>query len=129
MTRLGFTNIPNFFLGSMEKTIIPKDCFVCDHCNKALSDDKFIASENLSVIGEPICVKRCKIYQAFQAGESNQSICEHDKEIVGEETYCEDCEAQYKDHIAKYNLKTTAKITKGDDCSKTVLAQPIIFWG
>ena len=114
---------------TMKQTIIPKDCFVCDHCNKALSDENFIATENSSVIGESICVKRCKIYQAFQNGESNQTDCEHPKEIVGEETYCEDCEAHYKDHIAEFSLVKTMIITKGNDYSKTVLAQPIVFMG
>lgn len=29
----------------MTRTIIPKDCIVCDLCNKAVSDEKFIAIE------------------------------------------------------------------------------------
>ena len=49
-----------------------------------------------------------------------------DKEV---RTYLEAENAYYKDHIAEFNLKKTMEITKGDDCSKTVLAQPIIFWG
>ena len=113
----------------MERTIIPKDCFVCDHCNKALSDEKFIATEDSSVIGEPICVERCEVYQAFQRGDSKENVCFHEKEIVSEETYCKDCEARYKDHIAEFNLVKTMVITKGKDCSKTVLAQPIVFMG
>jgi len=28
------------------KTIIPKDCFVCDSCNKGCSDSNFIATEH-----------------------------------------------------------------------------------
>jgi len=32
----------------MERTIIPKDCLLCDVCNKQVSDDKFIALENMS---------------------------------------------------------------------------------
>ena len=91
--------------------IIPKDCFVCDHCNKALSDDKFIATENSCVIGEQICVKRCEVYQAFERGDSKLRYCDHEKEIVSEETYCEDCEIRYKKHIAEFNLIKTMVIT------------------
>ena len=29
----------------IERTVIPKDCFLCDLCNKALSDGNFIATE------------------------------------------------------------------------------------
>jgi len=29
----------------MERTVIPKDCCLCDVCNKPLTDDKFIATE------------------------------------------------------------------------------------
>lgn len=28
----------------MKRTVIPKDCAVCDICNEACSDDKFIAT-------------------------------------------------------------------------------------
>ena len=27
----------------MTRTVFPKDCFVCDHCNIAMSDAKFVA--------------------------------------------------------------------------------------
>lgn len=30
-----------------ERYEIPKDCLLCDSCNKQLSDEKFIASENM----------------------------------------------------------------------------------
>ena len=29
-----------------ERTIIPKDCLLCDVCNAQLSDEKFIATKN-----------------------------------------------------------------------------------
>ena len=115
----------------MEKTIIPKDCFVCDHCNKALSDDKFIALEDCVILGEEICAKRCEIYEKYQAEEiDEQGLQEcrdtHEQEIVCEETYCNKCQVKWKDHIEKYNLVTTMEITKGQDC-KTVLGYPIVI--
>ena len=32
----------------MERIEIPKDCIVCDICNKQVSDQKFVALEDLS---------------------------------------------------------------------------------
>ena len=116
------------------KTIIPKDCFLCDHCNNALSDDKFIALEDCVILGEEICAKRCEIYEKYQAEEiDEQGLQEcrdtHEQEIVCEETYCNKCQVKWKAHIEKYNLVTTMEITKGQDCSKTVLANPIVIFG
>ena len=32
----------------MDRITIPKDCLLCDVCNKQLTDDKFIALESMS---------------------------------------------------------------------------------
>ena len=32
----------------MERIVIPKDCLLCDVCNKQVSDEKFIALEDMT---------------------------------------------------------------------------------
>ena len=52
---------------------IQKDCFVCDHCNKALSDSKFVAIHDAAVFGQPECKEGCKEYVAFfESGEPEE---------------------------------------------------------
>ena len=124
---------------------IQKDCFVCDHCNKALSDSKFVAIHDAAVFGQPECKEGCKEYVAFfESGEpeelAKEMLCQHilrfEKfgenspiDIVREETYCEDCQTNpdkpWKDHIQKYHLVKTMDIKKGEDYSNTILASSI----
>lgn len=135
----------------MARTVIPKDCFVCDHCNKALSDSKFIATENAVVIGQLECKERCKEYVAFfESGEpeelAKEMLCKHILQIrkrgttqveradiasivdvVREETYCLDCLSKWESHIKEYHLIRTMVIQKGEDYSNTILASPIVF--
>tara|TARA_R100000963_G_C4640737_1_gene104383 strand:+ start:842 stop:1291 length:450 start_codon:yes stop_codon:yes gene_type:complete len=114
----------------------PKDCFVCDHCNKALSDSNFIATEDSLILGQPACVIQCKDYVDFYiSGESNKMNCKHILEaertkipngvgVISEQTYCQDCQKRDLDIIIHYRMVVTMEIKKGMDCSKTILAEP-----
>ena len=72
------------------KTIIPKDCFLCDHCNNALSDDKFIALEDCVILGEEICAKRCEIYEKYQAEEIDEQGLQECRDTHEQEIYRKD---------------------------------------
>jgi hypothetical protein len=118
----------------MGRTIFPKDCFVCDHCNIAMSDSKFVATEDGVIIGIPMCQQRCKGYINYYENDekSFKLKCEHVLNKTGidvyhEETYCTSCLEHWKDHIAQWHMQTTMVIRKGQDYSGTVLATPIIF--
>ena len=114
----------------------PRDCFVCDHCNKALSDSNFVATEDCLILGQPACLSECKDYvDFFLTGESNQMKCKHileaertgyskDCGVVGEQTYCQDCQKRDYDIISYYHMVVTMRIKKGQDCSNTILAAP-----
>ena len=121
-------------------SFFPRDCFVCDHCNKPLSDSKFVATEDCLILGQPACKLECKDYvDFFLTGDSNQMKCKHileaertgyskDLGVVGEETYCKDCQNRYYDNITYYHMVVTMRIKKGMDCSNTILAAPNAFF-
>lgn len=119
----------------MTRTIFPKDCFVCDHCNIAMSDSKFVAIENGAVVGIPMCQQRCKGYIDYYENDEepdSELKCEHilnrkEIDVYREETYCTSCLEHWKDHITQWHMQTTMIITKGQSYSDTILATPIVF--
>ena len=74
------------------RTVIPKDCCLCDVCNKATTDENFIATCDQSW------------YQGW--------------------LYCDECIIKYPKGSGG---KLLMEIKKGDDLSKTDLAEPIII--
>jgi hypothetical protein len=77
----------------MERFVIPKDCLLCDVCNKQVSDENFVALEDLS----------------WYAGW----------------LYCQDCEEKY--HEDNSGMVLIRSIFKGENLSKTELANPIVM--
>ena len=81
-----------------ERTIIPKDCCLCDVCNKKVTDEKFIATEDCAwYVGWLYC-KTC------------------------EEKYNPSADGDPEE-----GLKLVRRISEGDDLSNTDLARPIII--
>jgi len=59
----------------MSRTVIPKDCILCDVCNKQLSDENFIVSEDCEWYeGWLYCSDCDRKYQPYKEMKLIQSI-------------------------------------------------------
>lgn len=109
----------------MKQVKIPKDCCVCDVCNRQLTDGNFIAIEYCNWFEGWLYCSDCEAkYEPTKI--INCEACEGSGFEKREDGTIKTCYFCSGTGLEK-GLKLIRSINKGDDLSNTDLAEPIII--